>query len=169
MSTHTRIVTGLLAGALLSLGSAAGCGSGPGWFDTSGSESQAPEYPQVQLPEQTATETEPHSQTPESATELPETSYGDGEQTSPPKTPSDCFATYQTEQSHVQLCEASGEVYYYGSSAVGSITVPAYLTAAGTYRTEINDGYVYTINSDELVITRYGEPVSEQPVTSSTE
>lgn len=165
---YTRTMTGLAAAGLLSIAAAtAGCGSGSGWFDTTSGDSQLPQYPQ--LPQQTVTETE--SQTPESsATEesSPESSYEDADK-APPKTPSDCFATYQTKQSHVQLCEVYGEVYYYGSSAVGSITLPAHMTAAGTYRTEVNDGYVYTVNSDELVITRDGELFSEQPVTSSSE
>lgn len=32
----------------------------------------------------------------------------------------------------------------------------------------VNDGYVCTVNADELVITRNGEVVHEQPVISSS-
>lgn len=77
-----------------------------------------------------------------------------------------CFATYRTKQSRVQLCKVSGQVYYRGSSGAGSITLPAHRISAGTYETEENDGHVYTINSEELVITRDGEVISEQPVIS---
>ncbi|MEV4647522.1 hypothetical protein [Saccharopolyspora sp. NPDC049357] len=66
----------------------------------------------------------------------------------------------------MQLCKISGQVYYRGSSAAGSITLPADRISAGTYETEENDGHVYTINSKELVITRDGEVISEQPVIS---
>lgn len=77
-----------------------------------------------------------------------------------------CFATYRTKQSRVQLCKVSRQVYYRGSSAAGSITLPAERISSGTYETEENDGHVYTINSKELVITRDGEVISEQPVIS---
>lgn len=81
---------------------------------------------------------------------------------------SGCFATYQTAQSSVQLCWASGQIYYYGSSQSGTITLPAYAAGAGTYQTESNDGYVYTISAEELLITSDGAVVSEQPVLSTT-
>ncbi|RRO13123.1 hypothetical protein EIL87_26120 [Saccharopolyspora rhizosphaerae] len=66
----------------------------------------------------------------------------------------------------MRLCTVSGQVYYHGSGAAGSITLPADRISAGTYETEENDGHVYTINSKELVITRDGEVISEQPVIS---
>lgn len=84
-----------------------------------------------------------------------------------PAGPSGCFAGYLTEESSVQLCAESGQVYYYGSSQAGSIVLPAYQVGAGTYQTESNDGYVYTISPEQLVVTRDGAVVAEQPVLSA--
>lgn len=75
---------------------------------------------------------------------------------------------YETKQSRVKICKVDGELLYHGSSAVGKITLPAHRVSSGTYETEENNGHVYTINSSELVITRDGEVISEQPVTKTS-
>lgn len=126
-----------------------------GWTFTGklGQPSPAPPPPP---PPRTVTETAPRP---------PETfSEGPAIQQDAPE----CFAAYETEQSDVQLCSVSGQVYYYGTSSSGSIALPAHHAGAGTYQTESNEGYVYTISAEELVITSGGAVVSEQPVLSST-
>ncbi|RRO16690.1 hypothetical protein EIL87_12785 [Saccharopolyspora rhizosphaerae] len=156
---HARTLT--LAAALLSITAAAGCGSGAGWFDTD--QARFGQYA-PQMPQQTVTETAPETVT-ESPSYDDEPQYQSQSDHTPPVSTTDCFATYQTTESRVQLCEVGGQTYYYGSSAVGSIMLAAYQSGYGTYRTEVNDGYAYTINDHELVVTRNGSVVSEQPVT----
>jgi hypothetical protein len=140
--------TAWLVAAFVGMAAVPACG----WFATYQVQPTRPAAPPTPS---TVTETVPHP--PGGIAEPPEAAAVG---------PSGCFAAYSTQQSSVQLCSESGQVYYYGSSPSGSITLPAYQVGAGTYQTESNDGYVYTINSEQLVITRGEVVVSAQPVVS---
>lgn len=77
-----------------------------------------------------------------------------------------CVASYETAQSHVDICGSAGSLYYYGSSDSGSITLRAYASGSG-YATESNDGHVYYVDDSALTIARYGTIISTQPVLSA--
>jgi hypothetical protein len=80
---------------------------------------------------------------------------------------SDCFASYHTSSSDVQLCTQSGQTYYHGTSSSGSITLSA--SFDGTmYITVSNSGYTYGVNASHLVIWHDGSVISDQPVVSSS-
>lgn len=80
---------------------------------------------------------------------------------------SGCVASYETAQSHVDICGSAGSLYYYGSSDSGSITLRAYPDGDG-YLTERNDGHVYHVDDTALTITRYGSTIATQPVLSTS-
>lgn len=80
---------------------------------------------------------------------------------------SGCVASYETAQSHVDICGSTGSLHYYGSSDSGSITLRAYPSGSG-YATEANDGHVYHVDDSALTIARYGTIISSQPVLSSS-
>ncbi|TDD01406.1 hypothetical protein E1181_25260 [Saccharopolyspora terrae] len=64
-----------------------------------------------------------------------------------------CVASYETAQSHVDICGSAGSLYYYGSSDSGSITLRAYPSGSG-YATESNDRHVYRVDDSALTIAR---------------
>lgn len=80
---------------------------------------------------------------------------------------SGCVASYETAQSHVDICGSAGSLYYYGSSDSGSITLRAYASGSG-YATESNDGHVYHVDDSALTIARRGTIISSQSVLSSS-
>ncbi|MBQ0924299.1 hypothetical protein [Saccharopolyspora endophytica] len=80
---------------------------------------------------------------------------------------SGCVASYETAQSHVDICGSAGSLYYYGSSDSGSITLRAYTSGSG-YATESNDGHVYHVDDSALTIARHGTIISSQSVLSSS-
>ncbi|MFC7340894.1 hypothetical protein [Saccharopolyspora griseoalba] len=141
--------TVLLVATLLGASAVSACG----WFATYQVQPTPPAPPP---PPSTVTETVPQPP-----------GIGRGTPEIAPSAPSGCFAGYQTQQSSVQLCSEAGQVYYYGSSQSGSIALPAHHVGGGAYQTASNDGYVYTISPEELVITQDGAVVSEQPVLTA--
>jgi hypothetical protein len=80
---------------------------------------------------------------------------------------SGCVASYETAQSHVDICGSAGSLYYYGASDSGSITLRAYPSGSG-YATESNDGHVYRVDDSALTIARHGTIISSQSVLSSS-